>query len=314
MEALLTGLRAAGEPTRLRLLALCAHGELSVTELTQILGQSQPRVSRHLKLLVEAGLLVRFREGSLVFYRIAESGEAAHLARTLVDMLPGDNTELNRDLSRLDKTRQKRAQIAQKYFQDNAADWNKIRALHVPEADVESRLLELVGKKPIGSYLDIGTGTGRMLELFAGQIERGIGIDLSSEMLAIARMQLEHNDYRHIQVRKGDMYNMPIDDRSIDLATMHLVLHYSLEPAVVIAEAARTLKTGGRLVIVDFAPHREEHLRIDHKHQRLGFTDSEITGAMKQAGLKPGKTESLAGEPLTVKLWQGTCGIAGKNA
>ena len=310
MDALLTGLRAAGEPTRLRLLALCAHGELSVTELTQILGQSQPRVSRHLKLLVEAGLLVRFREGSLVFYRIAESGEAAHLARTLVDMLPGDNTELNRDLSRLDKTRQKRAQVAQKYFQDNAGDWNKIRALHVPEADVESRLLALVGKNPIGSYLDIGTGTGRMLELFAGQIERGIGIDLSSEMLAIARTQLEHNDYRHIQVRKGDMYNMPIDDRSIDLATLHLVLHYSLEPAIVIAEAARTLKRGGRLVIVDFAPHREEHLRTDHKHQRLGFSDSEITSAMQQAGLKPGKTESLAGEPLTVKLWQGTCCVA----
>jgi len=307
MEALLTGLRAAGEPTRLRLLALCAHGELSVTELTQILGQSQPRVSRHLKLLVEAGLLVRFREGSLVFYRISEGDEAAHLARTLVDMLPGDDTELNRDLLRLDKTRQKRAQVAEKYFQENASDWNKIRALHVPEAQVESRLLELVGTNPIGNYLDIGTGTGRMLELFAQQIERGTGIDMSSEMLAIARTQLERDDYRHIQVRKGDMYNMPVDDRSVDLATLHLVLHYSLEPAVVIAEAARTLSSGGRLVIVDFAPHREEHLRTEHKHQRLGFTDREIELAMKQAGLKPGQTESLVGEPLTVKLWQGIC-------
>ncbi len=306
MDALLAGLRAAGEPTRLRLLALCAHGELSVTELTQILAQSQPRVSRHLKLLVEAGLLSRFREGSLVFYRIAEGDESAHLARTLVDLLPNENAELNRDLSRLDKIREKRAEIAQNYFQENAGQWSKIRALHVPEADVEARLLEMVGPERIGSYLDIGTGTGRMLELFAPQMERGIGIDLSSEMLAIARTQLEAQSYRHIQIRKGDMYNMPIDDCSIDLATIHLVLHYSLEPAAVITEAARTLTQGGRLLIVDFGVHQEEHLRSEHKHQRLGFSDREIEQCMEQAGLTIGPTESLVGDPLTVKLWQGT--------
>lgn len=304
MEVLLAGLRAAGEPTRLRLLALCAHGELSVTELTQILGQSQPRVSRHLKLLVEAGLLARFREGSLVFYRIAESGESAHLARTLVDLLPDDDAELNRDLGRLEKIRQKRAEIAESYFQENAGQWSKIRALHVPEADVEARLLQLVGPDPVPVFLDIGTGTGRMLELFAPQIERGIGIDLSSEMLGIARAQLERDEFRHLQVRKGDMYNMPVDDQSIDLATLHLVLHYSLEPGAVITEAARTLAPGGRLFIVDFAAHQEERLRVEHKHQRLGFSDREIQQAMLQAGLVPGPVDSLAGDPLTVKFWQ----------
>ena len=305
MEALLSGLRAAGEPTRLRLLALCAHGELSVTELTQILSQSQPRVSRHLKLLVEAGLLTRFREGSLVFYRIAENGESAHLARTLVDLLPDDDAELSRDLGRLEKIRQKRAEIAENYFQENAGQWNKIRALHVPEADVEARLLQLVGAQSIGSFLDIGTGTGRMLELFARQVERGIGLDLSSEMLAIARTLLERDEFRHLQVRKGDMYNMPIDDQTIDVATLHLVLHYSLEPALVIAEAARTLTRGGRLFIVDFAAHQEERLRVEHKHQRLGFSDREIHQGMVQAGLVPGPVDALVGEPLTVKLWQG---------
>ena len=305
MDALLSGLRAAGEPTRLRLLALCAHGELSVSELTHILGQSQPRVSRHLKLLVEAGLLARFREGSLVFYRIAESGQSAHLARTLVDLLPDSDTELNRDLIRLDRIRQRRAEIAENYFQENAGRWNEIRALHVPEADVEARLLALAGPSRVASYLDIGTGTGRMLELFAHQVERGTGLDLSTEMLAIARTQLERDDLRHLQVRKGDMYNMPVDDRSIDLATLHLVLHYSLEPGTVIAEAARTLVPGGRLFIVDFAPHQEERLRIEHKHQRLGFSDREIEQAMLQAGLTPGPTDSLAGDPLTVKFWQG---------
>ncbi|MFT4729520.1 MAG: ubiquinone/menaquinone biosynthesis C-methylase UbiE [Granulosicoccus sp.] len=305
MEALLTGLRAAGEPTRLRLLALCAHGELSVSELTQILSQSQPRVSRHLKLMVEAGLLTRIREGSLVFYRIAHTDESAHLARTLVDLLPADDAELNRDLTRLDMIRQKRAQLADNYFQENAAHWSKVRALHVPETDVEKRLLEMVGSERIETFLDIGTGTGRILELFAGQVDRGIGLDLSSEMLAIARAQLESKDYRHIHIRKGDMYNMPLDDASVDLATLHLVLHYSLEPSSVLTEAARTLKPGGRLIIVDFAAHQEEHLRTEHRHQRLGFNDVEILQAMEKAGLSLSSTESLVGDPLTVKLWQG---------
>jgi len=305
MEALLAGLRAAGEPTRLRLLALCAHSELSVSELTQILTQSQPRVSRHLKLLVEAGLLSRVREGSLVFYRIAEQEGSSYLARTLVDLLPEHDAELNRDFARLDMIRKKRAELAENYFQDNAADWSKIRALHVPEGEVEARLLELVGSKKVDAYLDIGTGTGRMLELFAGQIVKGIGLDLSSEMLAIARTQLESDRYRHIHIRKGDMYNMPVDDESIDLATLHLVLHYSLEPAAVLTEASRTLKPNGRLIVVDFAAHAEEHLRTEHKHQRLGFNDREIEQAMIQAGLQPGPTDSLVGDPLTVKLWQG---------
>lgn len=305
MEALLAGLKAAGEPTRLRLLALCAHGELSVSELTQILSQSQPRVSRHLKLMVEAGLLTRIREGSLVFYRIAHTDGSAHLARTLVDLMPEDDAELNRDLARLDMIRQKRAQLAENYFQENAAQWSKIRALHVPETDVENRLLEMVGDERLEVFLDIGTGTGRILELFAGQIDHGIGLDLNSEMLAIARAQLESEDYRHIHIRKGDMYNMPLDDASVDLATLHLVLHYSLEPTAVLTEAARVLKPAGRLIIVDFAAHQEERLRTEHRHQRLGFSDAEILQAMENAGLSLVSTEALVGEPLTVKLWQG---------
>jgi len=306
MDFLLAGLRAAGEPTRLRLLALCAHGELSVTELTQILGQSQPRVSRHLKLLVEAGLLERFREGAMVFYRIAERSDAALLARTLVDLLPDQSVELNRDLARLDTIRQRRAEAAEIYFNDNAAQWNQIRRMHVAEEEVENRLLSLIGKQPIESYLDIGTGTGRILALMAQRVDHGLGIDQSSEMLALARAYLEQEGLKNVHVRKGDMYSMPMDDQSVDLATVHLVLHYAQEPQLVINEAARTLKRDGKLIIVDFAPHQEEHLRVDHKHQRLGFTDSEIKDSLKEAGLKPGKTQSLQGDPLTVKIWQAT--------
>ncbi len=306
MDALLSGLRAAGEPTRLRLLALCAHGELSVTELTLILGQSQPRVSRHLKLLVDAGLLERFREGAMVFYRIAEQSESAILARNLVDLLPNDSDELTRDLSRLEDIRKKRMEAATAYFTENASRWNQIRSLHVSENQVEQCLLSLVGENKIESYLDIGTGTGRILSLMSERVQQGLGIDQSNAMLAMARAHLEREGLKNVWVRKGDMYSMPMSDDCVDLATIHLVLHYSHDPQLVINEAARTLKKGGRLIIVDFAPHQEEQLRSEHKHQRLGFSDEEIRDCLREAGLKPGKTHALAGDPLTVKLWQAT--------
>lgn len=306
MEQLLSGLRAAGEPTRLRLLALCAYGELSVSELTQILSQSQPRVSRHLKLLVEAGLLDRFREGAQVYYRIAERTESAQLARTLVDLLPPEDTELNRDLQRLDQVKQKRADVALNYFKENAAQWNEIRALHVPEALLEREFLEVIGDAPIADFLDIGTGTGRLLELLAGRTERGMGIDLSQEMLTVARANLERASLRNVHVRQADMYNMPVADHSVDLATLHLVLHYSDDPASVIEEASRVLRPGGRLVIVDFATHNEEQLRAEHKHHRLGFDDAEIENWLVQNKLDGTLSRHLEGDPLTVKIWQAT--------
>lgn len=304
MEKLLGGLRAAGEPTRLRLLALCAYGELSVSELTQILGQSQPRVSRHLKLLVEAGLLDRFREGAQVYYRIAERTESAQLARTLVDLLPAEDAELNRDLQRLDQVKKKRADMAQSYFRENAEQWSQIRALHVPEVQLEQEFLDVIGNEPIGDFLDIGTGTGRLLELLADRTERGMGIDLSTEMLTVARANLEKASLRNVHVRLADMYNMPVPDSTVDLAALHLVLHYSDDPAAVIEEASRVLKPGGRLIIVDFASHEVEHLRTEHKHHRLGFDDSEIQTWLHQSALDGEQSRDLQGEPLTVKIWQ----------
>lgn len=303
VEQLLSGLRAVGEPTRLRLVALCAHGELSVSELTQILGQSQPRVSRHLKLLVEAGLLERFREGAAVYYRIADLTEQSHLARTVVDLLPDDDSELNRDLQRLDQVKQKRADLARAYFRENAARWSEIRALHVPEAQLEKEFINLVGNLPVADFLDIGTGTGRILELMAERVERGMGIDVSAEMLTVARTNLEKANLRNVHVRQGDMYNMPVEDQSIDLATLHLVLHYSDDPALVIEEAARVLRPNGRLFIVDFVTHDEEQLRSEHRHHRLGFDDDEIKQWLSESGMKADVPVGLQGDPLTVKIW-----------
>ena len=306
MERLLSGLRAAGEPTRLRLLALCAHAELSVSELVHVLGQSQPRVSRHLKLLVEAGLLERHREGVSVFYRVAEDGESGPLARALVALLPATDPDLARDLARLGQVRARRAEAAAAYFEAVAPEWDRLRRLHVPEAEVEARLRAVVGEAPIEALLDVGTGTGRVLELLADQVERGLGIDSSAAMLRVARARLERPELRHLQVRMGDMYALPVDDASADLAILHLVLHYAESPADAVAEAARALRPGGRLVLVDFAAHDQARLLDEHRHRWPGFDADALQGALDRAGLEPGPVESLAGDPLTVNLWHGT--------
>ncbi len=295
-------LRAAAEPTRLRLLALCAQGELTVTELTQILGQSQPRVSRHLKLMVEAGLLERFREGTWAFYRLAQ-GDAARLSQTLIDMMPGDDGALARDRERLKGIKAARAAEAAAYFRKNAAQWDKLRALYVDESEVERSLLTLVPPAGVRDLVDVGTGTGKIIEALASKVDHAVGIDLSRDMLGMARANLEAAGLRHCQVRHGDMYRLPLATQSADLATIHQVLHYADDPALVIAEAARVLRPGGRLVIVDFAPHEIEALRSEHAHRRLGFTDAEVQGWCRAAGLNPVPPLKLAGEALTVVLW-----------
>lgn len=303
MDVLLSGLRAAAEPSRLRLLALCAHAELTVSELVQIIGQSQPRVSRHLKLLCEAGLLDRFREGTWAFYRLSERGRCAELARLLVDLIPADDTLPALDLARLESVKKVNAEAAAAYFSRNAGAWDKVRSLHIAEPEVEAALLKLLPSSGIAEFLDIGTGTGRVLELFGSRIGRGVGIDLSREMLAVARANLQNAGLRNCQVRQGDMYQLPFQGGEFDAAVIHQVLHFADRPADVIAEAARALRPGGRLVVVDFAPHELESLRLEQAHRRLGFAEDEVREWCRAAGLAPGKPVLLEGDPLTVCLW-----------
>ena len=305
LDTLLVGLRAAGEHTRLRILALCARGELSVTELTQILGQSQPRVSRHLKLMVEAGLLERLPEGAQVYFRVSDRAEASSLAHALVRLIPASDASLNRDLSRLQQVRDTRKQRAQEYFHKVAKNWDRIRSMHVPQQQLEEAVLDVVGQEPVGELLDIGTGTGRMLEILAHRVQRGVGVDLSSGMLAVARSNIERAGLGHVYVRQGDMYQLPVEDASVDLAILHLVLHYSDDPSEVIREASRVLRPDGRLIVVDFAVHTEEYFRSEFKHHRLGFSDDEIHQCFDAAGIsaRP-QTRQLTGEPITIKIWQ----------
>jgi len=302
VDELLAGLRAVAEPTRLRLLALCSENELTVSELTTILGQSQPRVSRHLKLLCEGGLLERFREGNWVFYRLARLGGRG-LAERLASLLPANDPTILRDRERLGEIERERERAASAYFAQNAHRWGAIRSLHVDERDVEAALSRCLEGRSVRDLLDIGTGTGRMLELFAGRVERAVGLDLSRDMLAVARVNLERAMLRNCTVRHGDMYALPFAMPSFDLVILHQVLHFAERPAEAVAEAARVLRPGGRLLVVDFAPHQLEALREEHAHRRLGFADAEVREWADKAGLTPLAPVHLPGDPLTVAIW-----------
>ena len=303
MEHLLAALRAVAEPTRLRLVILCARGELTVSELTQILGQSQPRVSRHLKLLCEAGLLDRFREGSWVFYRLSQSSPVSALARQLVTACDDTDPTIALDLQRLSAIKRQRADLANAYFRENAAHWHRIRSLYVDEREVEAALVEIIASADPRDLLDIGTGTGRVLEILAPRVERALGIDQSREMLSIARVNLERAGLENGSVRLGDMYQLALPDGSFDAVVVHQVLHYADRPAMAIAEAARVLRPNGILVIVDFTPHTLEFLRDEHAHRRLGFADAEVAEWCRTAGLDPKPPRRLPGDPLIVSIW-----------
>lgn len=303
LDALVRALRACGESTRLRLLALFDDGELTVSELARILGQSQPRVSRHLKLLCEAGLLERFQEGTWVFHRLAPEDGHVGLARILRACVPEGDPTIARDRERLAAVKRDRAERAARYFRDNAARWDEARSLHVSESEVEAALLDAFGPGPIDSLLDIGTGTGRVLALAADRIARGVGIDLSHEMLEIARVRLAEAGLRQCRARHADMYDLPFAAASFDAVVFHMVLHFADRPAAAIAEAARVLKPDGRLFLVDFAPHDRDSLRETHAHRRLGFSDPEVTGWLRAAALRPAAPRRLPGGAITVVLW-----------
>jgi ubiquinone/menaquinone biosynthesis C-methylase UbiE len=310
MDALLRGLRAVGEGSRLRLLHLLAQGELNVTELTQILGQSQPRISRHLKLMCDAGLLDRYREGSWVLFRLRDSGPGASLARTVVGLLPSDGPQLQRDVEQLKAVRETRSEEAQRYFKANAANWHEVRALHVSEQEVEAAWLKLIGEGSIGTLVDLGTGTGRVLELLAPRAAHAIGIDANRDMLAIARANMQKAELGNVQVRHGDVNALALPESSADLVTIHQVLHYLDDPARALREAAKLLAPGGRVLVVDFAPHGLEFLREAQAHRRLGFSREQVATWLAEADLDCTLTREIAppkagDDQLTVSLWLG---------
>jgi len=307
VDRLVAQLKAAGDETRVRLLALLAEGERTVKDLTEILGQSQPRISRHLKVLAEAGLVARSPEGSWVYYRLAEEESGREVALGLLKGLDPADAKLRRDATRLAAVRRQNREAAERFFAEHASRWDEIRSLHVPEREVEAAILARAGLGPFRAMLDIGTGTGRMLELLADRYERALGIDLSPAMLAVARANLERAGIAHARVRVGDGTNLPVLRDSFDLVVIHQVLHFLDDPAATIAEAAHALAPGGRLLIVDFAPHELEFLRQSQAHRRLGFSHAQMDQWLAAAGLQVEGAEDLAPAAgsggLTVTIW-----------
>lgn len=310
LDTMVDTLKAAAESSRLRILALLSRGDLTVSDLTDILNQSQPRVSRHLKLLLEAGLIGRYQEGSWAFFRLSDADAAREFVNGIVSRINDSDPQIARDLERLASVKRRRQERAAEYFSANAASWDEIRSLHVPDGAVEAALKKLVGRRPFQAMLDLGTGTGRLLELFSPLYRRGVGIDMSREMLAVARANLDRAGVANAQVRHGDIYAPPVERDAFDLVTIHQVLHYLDDPQQAVREAAKLLRPGGRLVIVDFAPHGLEFLRDEHAHQRLGFSDRQIAEWFEEAGLDLEESQDF--EPrgrdeakLTVKLWLG---------
>jgi len=297
--------QALADPTRQRILALLRVMELSVGELAQILGQSQPRVSRHLKILSDAGVLGRRKEGSWVFLTLADAERTEPLF-ALIDSWSDDSTRalFAADATRTETVRAERAEAANRYFAGHADVWDQIRSLHVAESEVERAIDRTLGKRPLGRLVDIGTGTGRMIELFGPRSSQAIGIDRSSEMLRLARVKLEAAGISS-SLRQGDMYALPLADESADSIIIHQVLHYAHSPATAIAEAARVLADGGTLLVVDFAAHEREELRSTDAHIRLGFDDEVMAGWFASAGLAVDHIQHLEGGELTVTLWRG---------
>lgn len=303
-------LKAAAEPTRLRILRLLQSGEFNVKDLTLLLGQSQPRVSRHIRLLAEAGLIERHQEGSWVFVRGSAGPAIREFVNSALEMIASDDPQILRDRERTDQIRAKRASLAQAYFDENAAGWDRLRSLHIAERDVEEAILEALAGGPYDLLLDLGTGTGRILELAATRAKQLIGIDTNREMLKCARVRLDRAELTNCSVRLADIYNLPFPEGSAGAVLIHQVLHFLDNPKAALAEAARVLKPEGRLAIIDFAPHNLEFLRNEHAHLRLGFAPGEIAAWFGECGIdRCAYRELPAGnakeKALTVAIWTG---------
>jgi ubiquinone/menaquinone biosynthesis C-methylase UbiE/DNA-binding transcriptional ArsR family regulator len=304
-------LRALADQTRLRIMRLLSAMELAVGELAQVLGQSQPRVSRHVRILCDAGLAERRKEGSWVFLRSAVAEHTAPplgaAAARLLNLAEAEDASFAarcaEDRRHLAAIRASREATAAAYFARHAEQWDTIRSLHSSDGRVEAALAEALGNAPLGALLDVGTGTGRIAELFAARATRVSAFDKSPEMLRIARARLQHLPHDSVDFVQGDFTTLPFPAAAFDTVLIHQVLHYAQEPEKVLAEAARVARPGGQIAIVDFAAHDREELRTQHAHARLGFSDEQMLALLTEAGFAAQPARALPGKPLTVKIW-----------
>jgi len=308
MEQFTTALKALAHTDRLRILALLSHGELTVSELVSILNLSQPRVTQYIKSLESAGIIERLREGSWVFSRLKRGNVGiSALVSTTLAALPQDDPTLKADQRRLNDVRAERSKIAEAFFADVANDRGQLGNEYLPQSDIEKALLDTAGDADFDYMADLGTGTGRMLELFASRAKGGAGIDTNVEMLTVARHKLASTDFSHMSVQQGDLHATPLGTGIADLVTIHQVLHYLDDPLEAIREASRLLKSGGTFLIVDFEAHQFEAFREKYAHRRLGFSDQDITTWLDAADMSLGSVQNIGrgDESLpAVKIWR----------
>ncbi|MEQ8666275.1 MAG: metalloregulator ArsR/SmtB family transcription factor [Rhodospirillales bacterium] len=303
LASTLEALRAIAEHTRLRILLLCAHGELTVGDLSDILEQSQPRVSRHLKLMHEAGVLERHQEGQSVWFRAVTSGPLASLVREIVDQVPADDEQHKRDLARLRLVTDTWEVQAQSYFRKHYARWDEVRRELIDESAVDAALRNRFAETDAETLLDVGTGTGHVLRLLGPEISEGVGIDVSRDMLLAARAAIHNEGLPHCQVRQGDMRKLPFDDDSFDALSLHLVLHYAENPQAVIKECGRVTAPGGWIFVVDFAPHERREFTRQHGHRWPGFADEAVRQWLALAGFAAIQTSTIAQSAPDILFW-----------
>lgn len=312
-------LRALSDPSRLRIMRLLASMELAVGEIVQVLAQSQPRISRHVKILCDAGLAQRRREGSWVYVRSrlaagkGQPGESA-LAQAVDTFLAAAEQEddafaaqCTADRARLSAIRAARSARAAEYFAAHAAEWDQLRGLLCDPAQVERELCDALDGD-LGALLDIGTGTGRIAELLLDRAAHVTALDRSPDMLALARVRLQDSPTERVELVQGDFTALPFADAAFDTVTLHQVLHYAQAPERALDEAARVTREGGRIAIVDLASHEREELRTVHAHVRLGFGDETMDQMLAAAGFRPEPPRTLDGGDLAIKVWTGTRG------
>jgi len=305
--------KALADPTRLRIMRLLAAMELAVGELAQVLGQSQPRVSRHVGILCDAGLAERRREGSWVFLHAhGATGQHTRLTPAVIDLLekaeredPVFARQCMEDRRKLSAVRAAREDVAQAYFERHANDWDELRRLHSSDQQVEQALIAALADTPLGDLLDIGTGTGRIAELLADDAAKVVALDKSLEMLKLARAKLQQLRAGKVELVQGDFIDLPFGEAQFDTVLLHQVLHFAQHPEIVLQEAGRVTRLGGRIAIIDFAAHDREELRVRHAHARLGFSDRQIRKMLREAGYSCAAPVELDGGELVVRIWVG---------
>jgi ArsR family transcriptional regulator len=295
---------ALADPTRVKILLLVRDLQLSMGELADLLDQSQPRVSRHVRILAEAGLVRRHKEGAWVFVGLGDNAPTADIYALIEKLLPA-REPIAAERARLAQVRAERQKAIDDWFTTHAGEWDLLRRLGGQDSAVEAAIVAAARVPAVGRLLDIGTGTGRVLELLAADADSAVGVDRSPEMLRLARGKLAGDGQQRAEVRQADMRALPFEDSSFDTVTLHHVLHYADDPATVIAEAARTVAPGGKLLVADYAAHGHEEFRTRYQHARLGFAGDDVVAWLCAAGLAPRLVSRHPGAELSVELWEG---------